>query len=193
LETRIKKASIGDKLTKMTMIFSAIIKMNNSEQKLRFSSKITGVSLTLPMGWHRETEDNLTYPTEVYYQTFGEQYSPSITIRRIEIPQNEYHENNYQELSEIILAEQAKYSSLQPLEILEQFLEQIDNHSARIDIFKMVDQETGIPITQYQVTIQLETAVCGFIATMKTEDQDSYIPIFTEAIQSMKFNRVIPE
>ena len=67
-------------------------------------------------------------------------------------------------------------------------MENIDNHSARIDIFKMIDEETQIPITQYQLTVQLNTAVFGLIAIMKTEEQDNYLPIFNEAVQSIKFN-----
>ncbi|OBQ26743.1 MAG: hypothetical protein AN483_20525 [Aphanizomenon flos-aquae MDT14a] len=161
---------------------------NNLQQKLQFSSKKTGVSITLPIGWYKEIKEDTDYPTDIYYQSSGEPFSPCITIKIIQIPEVEYHQNNYQQLSEIMLAEQAQHSFSQPLEILEQLLENIDNHSARIDIFKMIDEETQIPITQYQLTVQLNTAVFGLIAIMKTEEQDNYLPIFNEAVQSIKFN-----
>ena len=161
---------------------------NDSGQKLRFSSKKTGISITLPIGWYQESREDTDYPTDIYYQSLGEEFSPCITIKIIEIPETEYHQNNYQELSEILLAEQSQYSCSQPLEILEQLLVNIDNHFARIDIFRMIDEETQIPVTQYQVTIQLDMAVCGFVAMMKTEDQDYYLPILNEAIQSIQFN-----
>lgn len=161
---------------------------NDSGQKLRFSSKKTGISITLPIGWYQESKEDTDYPTDIYYQSLGEEFSPCITIKIIEIPETEYHQNNYQELSEILLAEQSQYSCSQPLEMLEQLLVNIDNHFARIDIFRMIDEETQIPVTQYQVTIQLDMAVCGFVAMMKTEDQDYYLPILNEAIQSIKFN-----
>lgn len=160
---------------------------NNSEKKLLFSSKKTGISIILPIGWYQESKEDTDYPTDIYYQSLGEQYSPCITIKIIEIPEIEYHQNNYQQLSEILLAEQAQHSCSQPLEILEQQIENIDGRSARIDIFNMIDQETKISVTQYQVTIQLDTAVCGLVAILKTEDQDLYLPILNEAVRTLKW------
>jgi hypothetical protein len=160
--------------------------MNNSKSKLRFSGKKTGIAITLPIGWHQESNENTNCATDIYYQSLGKPYSPCITIKIIEIPEAEYHHNNYQELSEILLAEQAQSSCSQTLEILEQKIENIGEHSARIDIFKIIDEETKIPITQYQVTIQLATSVCGIVAIMKTEDQDFYLPIFNEAVRSLR-------
>jgi hypothetical protein len=158
---------------------------NNSEHKLRFSSKKTGISITLPIGWYQESQEDTKYPTDIYFQSLGEPYSPYITIKVIEIPESEYHENSYQELSEIILTEQAQYSCLEPLEMLEQLLVNINHHSARIDIFNFIEKETKIPVTQYQLTLQLDMAVCGLIAIMKTEDKDYYLPIFNEAVQTI--------
>ena len=160
--------------------------VNNSTSKLRFSGKKTGVAITLPIGWHQESNEDTNYATDIYYQSLGEPYSPCITVKIIEIPEAEYHQNNYQELSEILLTEQAQSSFSQTLEILEQRIENIDQHSARIDVFNMIDEETKIPVTQYQVTIQLAAAVCGIVAIMKTEDQDFYRPIFNEAVSSLK-------
>jgi len=159
---------------------------NNAKPKLRFSSKRTGVSITLPIGWHQESSEDPNHATDIYYQSLGEPYSPCITVKIIEIPEAEYHQNNYQELSEILLAEQAQSSFSQTLEILEQLIENIDDHAARIDIFKMIDAETKIEVTQYQVTIQLAASVCGIVAIMKTEDQDFYLPVFNEAVRSLK-------
>ncbi|BBC22650.1 hypothetical protein [Pseudanabaena sp. ABRG5-3] len=160
--------------------------MNNSTPKLRFSGKRTGVSITLPIGWHQESGEDPSFAIDIYYQSLGEPYSPCITIKIIEIPKSEYHQNNYQELSEILLAEQAQSIFSHTLEILEQLIENIDDHPARIDIFKMIDEETKIPVTQYQVTIQLAASVCGIVAIMKTEDQDVYLPVFNEAVRSLR-------
>ncbi|MBD2136480.1 hypothetical protein H6F32_02505 [Anabaena sp. FACHB-1237] len=162
---------------------------NNSDHKLRFSGKKTGISIILPMGWYQESNEDINYPTDIYYKSLGEPYSPCITVKVIEVPETEYHQNNYQELSEILLAEQAQYSCSQPLEILEQRMENIDDHFARIDIFNMIDEETKIVVTQYQVTVQLEIGVCGLVAIMKAEDQDLYLPILNEAMRSLRFIR----
>ncbi len=163
---------------------------NNSEHKLRFSSKKTGISITLPIGWYQENKEDTEYPTDIYFQSLGEPYSPYITIKVIQLPEVEYHENSYQELSEVLLKEQAQYSSWQPLEMLEQRLENINHHAARIDIFNLIEKETKIPVTQYQVTLQLDMAVCGLIAIMKTEDKDYYLPIFNEAVQTIEFKEM---
>jgi len=160
--------------------------VDNSKSKLRFSGKRTGVSITLPIGWHQESGEDPNYATDIYYQSLGEPYSPCITVKIIEIPEAEYHQNNYQELSEILLAEQAQSSFSQTLEMIEQRIENIDDHAARIDIFKMIDAETKISVTQYQVSIQLANSVCGIVAIMKTEDQDFYLPIFNEAMRSLQ-------
>ena len=77
---------------------------NNLQQKLQFSSKKTGVSITLPIGWYKEIKEDTDYPTDIYYQSSGEPCSPCITIKIIQIPEVEYHQNNYQQLSEIMLA-----------------------------------------------------------------------------------------
>ncbi|HBW88599.1 MAG TPA: hypothetical protein DEG17_06915 [Cyanobacteria bacterium UBA11149] len=161
---------------------------NNSEHKLQFSSKKTGISITLPIGWYQESKEDADSPSDIYFQSLGEPYSPYITIKVIQIPEIEYHENSYQELSEIILKEQAEYSSWKPLEMLEQRLGNINHHPARIDIFNFIEKETKIPVTQYQLTLQLDRAVCGLVAIMKTEDKDRYLPVFNEAVQTIKFN-----
>jgi hypothetical protein len=163
----------------------------NNEQKLRFSSKKTGISITLPIGWYQESQTGTEYPTDIYFQSLGEPYSPYITIKVIQLPEVEYHENSYQELSEVLLKEQAQYSALEPLEMLEQRLENINHHPARIDIFNFIEKETKIPVTQYQLTLQLDMAVCGLIAIMKTEDKDYYLPVFNEAVQTIEFKGLL--
>lgn len=164
---------------------------NNSGQKLRFFSKKTGISITLPIGWYQESKEDTDYPTDIYFQSLGEPYSPYITIKIIQLLEVEYHENSYQELSEVLLKEQAQYSSWQPLEMLEQRLENINHHPARIDIFNYIEKETKIPVTQYQLTLQLDMAVCGLIAIMKTEDKNYYLPIFNEAVQTIEFKGLL--
>lgn len=161
---------------------------DNLKQKLRFLSPKTGISITLPMGWYREDGDDTENPTDIYFQSLGEAYSPCLTIKIIHVSDAEYHPNNYHELSEILLAEQVEYSYQRTLNVLEQRLEQVDQRPARIDIFSMIEAETRIPVTQYHVTIQLDKAVCGLVAVMKSEDKDSYLPIFQAAVDSIQFD-----
>ncbi len=161
---------------------------SNSGKKLQFSSEDTGISITLPMGWFKDnTAKDEEYPTDVYVVTLGAQYAPTITIKIIDLPEEELSENSYLQLSEVVLSEQSD-NSASNLEIIEQRLETIDSRYARIDIFNYIEKETKIPATQYLATVQLDTAVCGLIAMMKQEDKDDYLPIINEAVKSMHFH-----
>lgn len=157
-------------------------------QKLQFDSEETGVSITLPVGWLKDNKSkDEEYPSDVYVVTLGAKYSPTITIKIIELPAEELSDSSYLQLSEVVLLEQSK-NSCSNLEVIDQRLETIDSRSARIDILNYIEKETKIPATQYLATVQLDTAVCGLIAIMKQEDKDDYLPVIDEAVKSMKFH-----
>lgn len=157
-----------------------------TERYLRFSSPKTNVAITLPVGWFKGSiTEETDYPTDIYFLSPGAPCAPQMIIKIIEIPPAERHPHNYQELSEIVLLEQAQHSLLQPIQIIDQRLEMIGDRPARIDIFNYIDCDSQIPITQYQISIQLDTAVCGVVAMVKTEDQERYIPLFEQAAKSI--------
>jgi hypothetical protein len=165
--------------------------MTTHDQTARFVSATTGIAIVLPLGWRREEGTEGEYATDVYYETLGEAYSPCITIKRIPLPEEEQHPYSYLQLSEIILAEQAQATPHPSITILEQTHERIDRYLGRADVFRMVEPETGIPIVQYVLTVQLPEAVCGLVAVLKAEDQAAYLPLLKAAARSMTFDQAV--
>lgn len=156
---------------------------------VHYSSKLTGISITLPINWQNaEVEEETDAPTDIYVLPSDNDYDPQILIKIIEIPEDERHPENYQELAEAMMDSQCNNDTLNILELIEQRLVTIDNCPARIDIFNYVDIELEVPITQYQVCIQQDTAVCGLLAMVQTEYLEQYLPIFEAATQSIRFS-----
>ncbi len=162
--------------------------MNKPQGTVVFKGIETGVTISLNANWHQESKGDPIYPTEVYYVTRGGEFAPTITIRKIDLPPDEYHRDNYLQLSQILLDEQSSQNESSPPHVLEQHIVQVDDHPCRIDIFEWVEKDTGIPIIQFQATIQLSSSVCGFVAILKKEDQSTYLPTITDAAFSLKFD-----
>jgi hypothetical protein len=161
---------------------------SNTADSVDYSSPITGISLTLPKNWQQSKVEETDEPTDIYFLPSDYDYDPQIIIKVFEIPEAENHPDNYQEFAVALLEMQCKNDTLNLLEVLEQKLVTIDNSPARIDVFNYVDSELEVPITQYQVCIQQDAAVCGFLAMVETAYLSEYLPILEAAVQSMRFH-----
>ncbi len=160
---------------------------SNTIEYVDFCSQVTKTTITLPANWQR-AEVEADVPTDVYFLTSDYDYDPQIIVRIIEIPEDERHALNYQELAEALMLEQSKNSALNLLEVIEQKIVMIDDHPARIDVFHHLDREMKTLITQYQACIQGDSNPCGFLAMVEAEYLEKYLPIFEAAVQSICFH-----
>ena len=164
--------------------------VSNTTDYVDWHSEITGISITLPSSWQKaEVEEETDVPTDIYFIPSDRDYEPQITIKSFAISEDERHGNNYQEFAEAIMNVQCKNDTLNILEVMGEKLVMIDNCTARIDVFNYVDMELEVPITQYQVSIQQDTGVCGFLAMVETDYLEEYLPIFAAAAESIRFKR----
>lgn len=147
-----------------------------------YYSKEIGVSLELPEDWH-EGENN---GERVSYGCASEgQYHPQLLIQRVPLSAVEQVSDGCDRLAEELLQ---LYPP--PREMGDRHSLTVDNFPARVDIFSFYDPEFNIQVTHYQVCIQLPDALCSVIGIVDKPSAESWLPVFEQAVQSIRFIRM---
>ena len=165
-----------------------------SVQVLDFFSHESKVSLQLPVGWE-EMEEGDGYV--IYYESLDDDddssedsdnsdqakpsHDPKLIIKTFGLPAAE--PLAYRQLSAQILNQPR-----QRQEILSQTIGEVDGFEATIDLFTYFDEPEACTITQYQVLVQIaEQIVCSITGMTEDSLKEKYLPVFEQAVQSIRF------
>ncbi|MFZ4730744.1 MAG: hypothetical protein ACOYMQ_19050 [Pseudanabaena sp.] len=160
---------------------------------LDFFSRESKVSLQLPVGWEEMEEGN---GYVIYYESLDDEdeffeesdnpvetpHDPKFIIKTFALPAADALA--YRKLSEQVLIGQKR----QQQEIISQGFIEVDGFEASLSLFKYWDEDEDCKIFQYQIFAQIaEQIVCSITGITEDSLKDTYLSIFEEAVNSIRF------
>jgi len=149
----------------------------------------TRVSLELPPGW----KENVVGARHVVYGLVApETEEPDLVVPPVFIVRVVEglldHPESYLELSRELLA--SEWTELEP-EAHETI--RVDDFDGVLDVFSYREDEVDARVTQLQVFVQLGQLCFGLTGVVGTEAREKYLPVFQDAVRSVRIIVPWPE
>ncbi|MEM6350715.1 MAG: hypothetical protein AAF766_08125 [Cyanobacteria bacterium P01_D01_bin.14] len=155
----------------------------------RFVGPVTGIAISLPPNWQSKILSQPSEPpAELYQRPPAKQHSPQIVVQVIPIPPGEYYEGSYRDLAAELILEQQQASLNGSIREIDHREVTIDGHAARVDVFSYIDPDSDTSIIQYQVCVQMASAVGAMVGSVTTAEMMQYLPIFEAAENSLELS-----
>lgn len=154
-------------------------------EKLHFFSHESRVSLELPIGWEELSEEN--HQVVYYYEDFEEDDSekswindPRFMIKLFPSPSTDI-ENLERASTSSFKVEHEQLEKFNHTEL------KVDGYPGILDIFSYKDSESRKLVSQFQLFVLIDNVIFSFTGLMLKKFQDRLIPVFNNAIQSVRF------
>ncbi|MEO1589684.1 MAG: hypothetical protein AAFU71_00180 [Cyanobacteria bacterium J06632_22] len=158
----------------------------------QFVGPVTGIAIAIPPNWQSKIlRPSPEAPTELYQCPPAKQHSPQIVVQVIPIPVEEYYEGSYRDLAAELILEQQEASLNGSIREIDQREVTIDGYAARVDVFSYIDPDSDTSIIQYQVCVQMASAVGAIVGSVTTAEMMQYLPIFEAAENSLDLSHYI--
>ncbi|MEO0755707.1 MAG: hypothetical protein AAFY78_02405 [Cyanobacteria bacterium J06648_16] len=153
----------------------------------RFVGPVTGIAIALPPDWQSKIlNQSSETPAELYQRPPAKKYSPQIIVQVIPVPPEEHSDDSYQDLADSLMLEQQQASLNGSIREIDQREITVDGHVARVDVSSYIDPKSEASIIQYQVCVQMETAVGAIVGSVTATEMMQYFPIFEAAEKSLR-------